>query len=339
MQAALQIVKDNGGYQNVATANDVAMSDELLSTSKEEGIDQFLSMFHEHQNYSAGPGSTSELVCSRVNKFVKWGVERNSVLPRIMELMPLREHTKLEIPIKVRQGTVVTVDGPTQFHTHDMSNPILRPTEVEMFGGLSMGKLALQRCPYDPLANAVEYLTESLHVQQDRMLFTAVDAQVEFSPTNFIDLETMLTKGDIRDIIKSILDTRHVPQTIVMTMNDYMDFVLSDRFFRDADDVHKYNAFAQGNVGKILSCDVVLDTTQDIRTRVINNGNMYVFGTPSEVGKWTNRGGPQTISVGPANLHKLAVGIVVHQAFSCTLTNPRTAAKMSFAPGAAPYMS
>jgi len=215
-------------------------------------------------------------------------IERNGFMRRIL----LRGDVQPGAPVRHRMKRINTVahivNGNGSTTPTFVREQYLTPPEFAIVGHLMIPQKDLHQGSPELLNEKYQEALRMIMVREDVFMINAAKAFVSDNPIIYVSGSYSPSAfGQIQGQIK---DWGHAP-TVALLANDVMtDMISSPTFASYFDPVSKYDIVMTGQLGTLHGTELLTDQFRDPMLKVLNRGDCIMFGDPSYVGAYTERG-------------------------------------------------
>ena len=233
-----------------------------------------------------------------------------------------------QIPqVRMRMKNVVGViaSSPSKTQTQIMRDNLYFPPEFYITTRPFVEKREIDQSNGDVLQEKYIEGLEGIMVAEDRAFYTmSINASsLENSQLAIVGTLDPLTLSTIRNQV-----TRwDIPATSLLIANDlWNDFIGNASFQTALDQVTKHELLLSGVLGTIMGMTILSDAFRHPQHKVLNQGDIFVFGNPVNLGQYTDRGGVESLPVDPAIEGIPGRGWMLQESMSIVLANARAVA-------------
>jgi hypothetical protein len=238
--------------------------------------------------------------------------------------------TQGRILIRVRNNQVIAMIATSPTHMWPRfireNDRYIEPPEFYVKANIRVDEIELRQSPGDILEEKFIETTQSIMVQEDRLLKRLMDSAVgQFGQLQY--LAGGVTPSNL-GLLKDQVDRWGLPaQTLLLTTSGMTDLTTSASFGTWFDPVTQFEVVSTGRVGNILGMQVLTDAWREPTLRVLNPTDVYVLAAPELLGVYTDRGPVDARAVDNYPDGMPARGWTFFEILSVTLFNAKAISK------------
>lgn len=243
-------------------------------------------------------------------------------------LLRYQELTNGQLPqtrMTVKNVTASFAVGPIQTATQFIRNNIYYPEEFYITARPYIEMKEIQRSSDDILEDKYVEALEAIMVGEDRVWKRMADDLIgidnphlniagNFSPTAFATL------------VAYVSDWGVTPGTVLFASDIWTDIVTGG--WKDVlDPVSQYEVLQTGRLGTVHGVNLMSDNFREPNLRVLNQGEIYVVGSPDQHGQMTDRGGVDSQPLDMSHERVPGRGWTMSETVSMVIANSRSIAR------------
>lgn len=229
--------------------------------------------------------------------------------------------------VRVRNKNVVGVvaSSPSKTQTQIMRDNVHYPTEFYITARPFVEKREIDQSTADVLEEKYIEALEGIMVAEDRVLYKMVKATVG-SENNQLNIIGTLNPLSL-SVLRNTVTKWNIPATSLLVANDLWNDITSDSGFQQIiDPVSKHELLLTGQLATLLGMVVYSDAYRHPQHKVLNAGDMIVFGSPENLGQYTDRGGVTSEPIDSAIEGIPGRGWMLQESLSMVVANARAVA-------------
>ena len=230
--------------------------------------------------------------------------------------------------MRYKNTTAILHVSAIQIETQVVRDQEFFPQEDYITARLIIPKLDLVRTTDDLLDEKFIEGLEAVMVTEDRYFLRLANNSIgtENNFTNIVGTMTPLALGALRNQV-----TRWgIPARFWLIANDlWTDMIGGQGFFsaEGLEPMSRHELMIGGYLGTLLGMDIISDAFRHPGHKVLEQGEMYVIGDPSNLGQFSDRGGIESQPIDITHERIPGKGWVMNEIISMILVNARGIAK------------
>lgn len=216
----------------------------------------------------------------------------------------------------------VVVRGPAQSYPQIIRNSYHNPEEFSVAARPRVTKREMDQGSPTILDDIYYEGLESIYVKEDRILIGAARRAIGIY-NDGISYTGSLTPAIFNTTRRSVSDWTIPVGTVLMAGDLVDDFASSDFISLMQFTPHQAEYVASGKLGNLLGSELMTDKTRHPNLKVLNAGEMFVFGSPEMTGAYTDRGPVQSRPTDEFDNNMITRGWDMWEDISITLANAK----------------
>jgi hypothetical protein len=230
-----------------------------------------------------------------------------------------------QVRIRMKNVAGVVASSPSKTQTQIMRDNMHFPTEFYITARPFVEKREIDQSTGDVLEEKYIEALEGIMVSEDRVLYNMVKGTVgmENNATTMVGTLNPTNLGTLRNQV-----TRwNLPAQNLLIANDLWTDITADSGFQQIiDPVSKHELLLTGQLGTLLGMTIFSDAYRHQQHKVLNAGDLIVFGAPENLGQYTDRGGVDAQPIDSAIEGVPGRGWMLQESLSMVLANARAVA-------------
>lgn len=230
-----------------------------------------------------------------------------------------------QVRLRMKNVAGVVASSPSKTQTQIMRDNMHFPTEFYITARPFVEKREIDQSTGDVMEEKYIEALEGIMVAEDRVLYNMVKATIgmennattmvgTLNPTNLSVLRNQVTRWNI-------------PSANLLIANDLWNDIVADAGFQAIiDPVSKHELLLTGQLGTILGMTIFSDAYRHQQHKVLNAGDLIVFGAAENLGQYTDRGGVDAQPIDSAIEGVPGRGWMLQESISMVLANARAVA-------------
>jgi hypothetical protein len=246
---------------------------------------------------------------------------------RLLSRQDLAQGSIPTVKMAMKNVVGITAGSASKVETQLIRDNFYYPTEFYIEARPYIEQRDLVRSRTDMLEEKYVESLEALMVQEDRTFIKLAQASIgiENSATNLIGYMSAVALGTLRNQV-----TRWgIPAAFWLIANDVWIDLLGADFNRIVDPVSEHEVLLTGQLGTVMGMQVISDAFRFPTHKVLNAGDMYIFGDPVNLGQYTDRGGIESLPIDGTQESIPGRGWFMSELISMIITNARGVAYAS----------
>lgn len=242
-------------------------------------------------------------------------------------LLAYQELKDGEIPMarmRLKNVLATLLTGTMQVKTQIARDNYLYPDEFTLGARPFVERIDIARSTTDVVEEKFLEAMEAFAVQEDRIFFNAARGTITTNPLTTV--YGNLTPGALGRI-KNQVDSFGIPAATCVFANDLWTDIAADAGFQNLlEPVAKHELVLTGKLGTILGMQMRSEAFRHPEHKVLNAGELFVFGAPEFLGQYTDRGGIETTPIDQGTDNVAGRGWAMNSLMSIILANHRAVA-------------
>jgi len=245
---------------------------------------------------SAGMVALGEVMTEQIVE----SLGREGFIRRLLGFKPLTKGEPNQIRVRVKDVFAYFASSNPQVIASEVVNNYVRPEEFYVLGNVLMEEKEIMQDTGDLLDDKYNDGLEAMMVQEDRIgmnIFNKAASAIndEFAFTSFTPSVMQHMKSEI---------TTHggIPvSTMLISMDIWNEIVAEPEFTSWYSEIEKHELVLEGNLGQLAGMNIITDGYRIPSLKVLDKGQVYMFGIPDTLGQIAQRGEMSVQSVSKAN--------------------------------------
>lgn len=225
---------------------------------------------------------------------------REGFIRRLLGFKPLTKGEPNQIRVRIKDVFAYYASSNPQVIASEVVNNYVRPEEFYVLGNVLMEEKEIMQDTGDLLDDKYNDGLEAMMVQEDRIgmnIFNKAASAIndEFAFTSFTPSVMQHMKSEI---------TTHggIPvSTMLISMDIWNEIVAEPEFTSWYSEIEKHELVLEGNLGQLAGMNIITDGYRIPSLKVLDKGQVYMFGIPDTLGQIAQRGEMSVQSVSKAN--------------------------------------
>lgn len=215
--------------------------------------------------------------------------DREGFMRKIIERVPVSDGQIPRIRVKTKNVTAIVAASATTNMAQRIQDKYLYPDEWYIQTDLLIEKKELVRGTGDILQDKFFEAQEAIMVREDRKLISLVNDAIGIA-NNLQILAGGLTPSTLSALSTQVARWGITPEVLLFATNILDDIRGNTQFHTAMDPVSQYEIITTGIIGSIYGMNVMTDAYRHPQLKVLNAGEIFVFGKPDLTGAYTDRG-------------------------------------------------
>lgn len=250
---------------------------------------------------------------------------REGFMRRFLARQQLSQGQIPQVRMRMKNVVGVVASSPSKTQTQIMRDNMYYPTEFYVTARPFVEKREIDQSTGDVVQEKYIEGLEGIMVQEDRVFYKMTNETVgianpmttivgSLDPLSLAVLRNQVTRWDI-------------PARSLLIANDiWNDFIGNTAFQSALDQVTKHELLLAGELGTILGMTIFSDAFRHPQHKVLNQGDIVVYGDQVNLGQYTDRGGVESLPVDSAIEGVPGRGWMLQESLSVVLANSRAVA-------------
>jgi hypothetical protein len=251
---------------------------------------------------------------------------REGFMRRFLARQELAQGTFPQIRMRNKDMVAIVSSSPSKIQSQIIRDKLFFPPEFYISARPFIEQREINQSVGDVLEEKYIEGLEGIMVQEDRTFINMAIASINVSnpltaivgtlnPTGLATLRNQVTRWDI-------------PVAGLLIANDLWNDIIGDTGFSQLiDQVSKHELLLTGQLGTIVGMGVFSDAFRHPQHKVLNQGDLYVFGDPVNTGIYTDRGGVDSQPIDGSIEQVPGRGWWLTESVSMVIANSRAVAK------------
>lgn len=242
-----------------------------------------------HDAFHDRTGNQFAELGSSISLTIMERAQRTGFMRRVLARAEVAQGAWPRIRARMRNVQAVVATGPAQVAPQFPRDQYITPNEFTISANVIVGDIEMAQGAPDLLNEKFIDGQEGIMVSEDKTLIKAVNVAAALSNTVQY-FSGQLTPSTLRALQHEVANWQ-IPMSMILMAQDVMnDIVTGTTFAAFLEPVTKLEAITTGRLANFFGTDLVTDANRDPRLRVLQNGELYAFGSPDYVGGYTDRG-------------------------------------------------
>lgn len=301
------------------TGQVLSSTEEKLATSKERQA-ALASAFSDRSS-----GSWSELGASIAGELSETA-DREGFMRRIIKKEEVSQGQVPRIRVRTKTTTSVVAAGAGSIFPSYARDKYFYPPEFTISSNVRVEHREMNQGTGDILQEKFLESQEAIMVSEDKTLLKMVNNLVNlYNPLQ--NLVGGLTPQNFV-YMRSLISDWNIPVTTVLMSSNYWNDIVANKSFGEwFDPVSKYEIISNGYLGSLLGLSLITDAYRHPNLKVLNKGDLYMFGDAENLGAYTERGPVQSVDVNNYDKGEPARGWYLYEELSMLVFNARALVK------------
>jgi len=312
--AAIATLVEAGANSSVISENDAISREETAATNRE----MVLAAFDDKEELAA----LGDLMSDQI----KIAADRDGFMRRFLRHQDIGQGEIPKVSIVTKNVTASVSTGPVQTQTQMVRDNEVYPAEFYITARPYIEQKDIARSSSDILEQKYLDAVEAVMVQEDRSLLKMADDLIGldnehvvfsggFTPTAFAELSSSVTNWGIS------------PGSMLIASNLWADITTKSEWQAVLDPVSQHEVLLTGKLAYVHGVPMVSDHFRHEQHKVLNAGDVYMFGSPNQVGQYTDRDGIVSQAIDVTHEKVPGRGWVMSELLSMVIANSRAIAR------------
>lgn len=252
---------------------------------------------------------------------------REGLMRRFLARQDLENGTIPNCRVNKKNTAAIVAAGPSQTQTQLIMDNFLYPPEFYITARPYIEQRDIHRSTGDILEEKYVDALEAVMVQEDRTFRKMADDTIGVNNplTNIVG---SMTPAKLGDLITQVTQWG-IPAKYWLIASDIWADIMGNSDFIQAFQTTSYaeELVKTGRLGSIYGLETISDQFRHQAHKVLNKGEMYIFGSPEMLGQYTDRGGLEAQAIDGTQEKVPGRGWWMNETVSMVIANPRAVAK------------
>lgn len=272
-------------------------------------------------------GETARTVGAEMAGTINESINREGLMRQLCQYAELEQGERPEVYVQQKEVVAAVMTGPTQAQLQVVRDNVIFPQEVDITERLIIEQRQINSTREDLLQRKYNEGLEAVMVGEDRMFKKACDALISKMGQQSLHAGANITTGAIESGISMITGFNLPLQAILFASNLWANMATNRDFENLIDPVSRLEIIRTGKIGQLWGADVLTDGVREPNLKVLDSNEIYYFASPEYLGEYTDRGGVQSVPLGPEHTGINGAGWHIAESLSLAIVNHRAVAK------------
>lgn len=250
---------------------------------------------------------------------------REGFMRRFLARQQLGQGQVPNVRMRMKNVVGVIASSPAKTQTQIIRDNLFYPPEFYVTTRPFIEKREIDQSTGDVVQEKYIEGLEGIMVQEDRTLYTMSQNTVG-NANNFTSVVGSLDPGTL-SLIRNQVTRWDIPARALLIANDiWNDFIGNASFQSALDQVTKHELLLTGELGTIMGMTIYSDAFRHPQHKVLNQGDIIVYGDQVNLGQYTDRGGVESLPIDSAIEGIPGRGWMLQESLSMVLANARAVA-------------
>jgi hypothetical protein len=245
---------------------------------------------------SAGMVTLGEVMTEQIVE----SMGREGFIRRLLGFKALSKGDVNQIRVRIKDVFAYYATSNPQVIASEVVNNYVRPEEFYVLGNILMEEKEIMQDTGDLLDDKYNDGLEAMMVQEDKIglsIFNKAAGAIndEFAFTSF-------TPSVMQHMKSEITTQGGIPvSTMLISMDIWNEIVAEPEFTSWYSEIEKHELVLEGNLGQLAGMNIITDGYRIPSLKVLDQGQVYMFGVPDTLGQIAQRGEMQVQQTSKAN--------------------------------------
>ena len=250
---------------------------------------------------------------------------REGFMRRFLAQQKLGQGQIPQVRMRMKNVTGIVASSPSKTATQIIRDNLFYPPEFYVTTRPFIEKREIDQSTGDVVQEKYIEGLEGIMVQEDRTLYYMTQNTVNIanpatSVVGSLDPYTL-------SLIRNQVTRWDIPARALLIANDiWNDFIGNASFQSALDQVTKHELLLTGELGQIMGMTIFSDAFRHPQHKVLNQGDIIVYGDQVNLGQYTDRGGVESLPIDSAIEGIPGRGWMLQESLSMVLANARAVA-------------
>lgn len=275
---------------NIVNQTEVAARQEAFANHREVLASAF--------NDKTGAGFTAlgEVMSEQIVE----SLGRQGFIRRLLGFKALGQGEQNQIRVRVKDVRAFSASSNPQAISSEVIQEYYRPQEFYLLGNILMEEKEIQQDTGDLMDDKYNDGLEALMTQEDRIGLSVFNTAA--SAVNDEFTFTAFTPTTLQHMKSEITTQGGIPvNSMLISMDIWNDIVAEPEFQNWYSEIEKHELVLEGNLGQLAGMNIITDGYRIPTLKVLEQGQVYMFGIPETLGQIAQRGPLSVQSITKAN--------------------------------------
>lgn len=248
---------------------------------------------------------------------------RDGFARRFLMYQELSQGSIAQFRVNTKMVTASLAVGPVQTQAQIVRDNILYPNEFYITARPFIEQRDLARTNTDMLQDKYTEALEATMVQEDRTWKAAADQLVGLDNPN-LNIVGAFTPQHFAYMVAEVNNWGITPMHTLIASDLWADIAADTSWQGVIDPVSQQELLLTGRLGTIYGTNLISDHFRHPAHKVLNRGEVYVIGDPSQHGGYTDRGGVDSQPIDQTHERIPGRGWAMNELFSLVIANSRS---------------
>lgn len=252
-------------------------------------------------------------------------INREGFARRMMRFQELVNGQIPQAKMTVKKVIASIAIGPVQQQTQFIREDVIFPPEFYITARPYIEMKEIQRSANDILEDKYVESLEAIMVQEDRTWKRQVDALIGIDNPH-LNIAGNFTPAAFAELVGYVSDWGVSPGSVLFASDIWQDMITGN--WKDVlDPVSQHEVLLTGRLATVHGVNLMSDNFRVPNLRVLNQGEIYVVGSPDQHGQMTDRGGVDSSPLDIAHERVPGRGWAMSETISMVIANSRSVAR------------
>lgn len=225
---------------------------------------------------------------------------RQGFIRRLLGFKALGQGEQNQIRVRIKDVRAFSASSNPQAISSEVIQEYYRPQEFYLLGNILMEEKEIQQDTGDLMDDKYNDGLEALMTQEDRIGLSVFNTAA--SAVNDEFTFTAFTPTTLQHMKSEITTQGGIPvNSMLISMDIWNDIVAEPEFQNWYSEIEKHELVLEGNLGQLAGMNIITDGYRIPTLKVLEQGQVYMFGIPETLGQIAQRGPLSVQSISKAN--------------------------------------